>query len=49
MMLLACVQVGSINSPALVKALFDIYVGPEPVSVDAKRSFGKGLELLLNE
>lgn len=42
-------QVGSINSPALVKALFDIYVGPDPVSVEAKKSIGKGLELLLNE
>jgi hypothetical protein len=42
-------QVGSINSPALVQALFDIYVGPDPVSNEAKKSFGKGLELLLNE
>lgn len=42
-------QVGSINSPALVKALFDIYVGPDPVSSEAKRSFGKGLAALLNE
>ena len=37
------------HSPALVKALFDIYIGPDPVSMDAKKSVGQGLELLLNE
>uniref|UniRef100_A0A383W2M2 Chalcone isomerase domain-containing protein n=1 Tax=Tetradesmus obliquus TaxID=3088 RepID=A0A383W2M2_TETOB len=42
-------QVGSIQSPALVKALFDIYVGPDPVSADAKKSIGKGLVALMNE
>jgi len=42
-------QAGTIHSPALVKALFDIYVGPDAVSEDAKRSFGKGLATLLNE
>jgi len=42
-------QAGTIHSPALVKALFDIYVGPDAVSADAKRSFGKGLATLLNE
>lgn len=42
-------QVGTIQSPALVKALFDIYVGSDPVSSDAKRSIGKGLAALLNE
>lgn len=44
-----CRQVGTIQSPALVKALFDIYVGSDPVSSDAKRSIGKGLAALLNE
>jgi hypothetical protein len=44
-----CFQVGTIQSPALVKALFDIYVGSDPVSSDAKRSIGKGLAALLNE
>eukprot|EP00775_Hariotina_reticulata_P003049 gene3049-3330_t len=29
--------------------LFDIYVGPDPVSVDAKKSFSSGLAALLNE
>eukprot|EP00882_Tetradesmus_deserticola_P028756 GHRQ01032040.1.p2 GENE.GHRQ01032040.1~~GHRQ01032040.1.p2 ORF type:complete len:144 (+),score=72.36 GHRQ01032040.1:722-1153(+) len=42
-------QVGSIQSPALVKALFDIYVGPDPVSTDAKSSIAKGLAALINE
>ncbi|KAF8060612.1 FAP2 [Scenedesmus sp. PABB004] len=42
-------QVGSISSPALVKALFDIYVGPDPVSDEAKRSIGRGLAALVNE
>lgn len=44
-----CHQVGTITSPALVKALFDIYVGPDPVSTDAKKSIGMGLAALLNE
>jgi hypothetical protein len=47
--LLLCAQVGTIHSPALVKALFDIYVGPDPVSSEAKRTIGKGLAALLNE
>jgi hypothetical protein len=42
-------QVGAITSPALVKALFDIYVGPDPVSADAKRAFAQGLADVLNE
>eukprot|EP00879_Flechtneria_rotunda_P020668 GHRR01021747.1.p1 GENE.GHRR01021747.1~~GHRR01021747.1.p1 ORF type:complete len:142 (+),score=49.56 GHRR01021747.1:228-653(+) len=42
-------QVGNIASPALVKALFDVYVGPDPVSADAKASIGRGLAALLNE
>jgi hypothetical protein len=41
--------VGTIQSAALVKALFDIYVGPDPVSTDAKKSIGKGLVALMNE
>ncbi|KAF6264171.1 chalcone isomerase [Scenedesmus sp. NREL 46B-D3] len=42
-------QVGTIQSPALVKALFDVYVGPDPVSADAKNSIAKGLVALMNE
>jgi hypothetical protein len=41
--------VGVINDPDLVKALFDIYLGKDPVSADAKRSFGQGLASLLGE
>jgi hypothetical protein len=49
LLLLPPPQVGTIQSPALVKALFDIYVGPDPVSADAKKSIGKGLVALMNE
>jgi len=41
--------VGVIESPDLVKALFNIYLGPEPASADAKKSFGQGLAALLLE
>lgn len=44
-----CCQVGTIQSPALVKALFDIYLGRDAVSADAKKSFGSGLAALLAE
>ncbi|GBF94321.1 hypothetical protein Rsub_06943 [Raphidocelis subcapitata] len=42
-------QVGAIESPELVRALFDIYLGKDPVSPDAKKSFGAGLASLLAE
>jgi hypothetical protein len=42
-------KVGTIDSPELVKALFDIYLGKDPVSPDAKKSFGAGLASLLAE
>jgi hypothetical protein len=42
-------KVGVINDPDLVKALFDIYLGKDPVSADAKKSFGQGLASLLGE
>lgn len=43
------IQVGAIESPELVRALFDIYLGPDPVSLDAKKSFSQGLAALLRE
>lgn len=42
-------QVGTIESPELVKALFGIYLGPDAVSQDAKASFAQGLSGLLRE
>lgn len=42
-------QVGTIESPELVRALFDIYLGPDPVSADAKADFARGLAALLRE
>jgi hypothetical protein len=42
-------QVGTIESPELVKALFDIYLGSDAVSADAKASFAQGLSSLLQE
>lgn len=42
-------QVGTIESPELVRALFDIYLGKDPVSADAKRGFAAGLAALLRE
>ena len=33
-------QVGTIDSAPLVRALFDIYLGKDPVSPSAKRDFG---------
>ncbi|KAG2422594.1 hypothetical protein HXX76_015921 [Chlamydomonas incerta] len=40
---------GSIASPALCSSLFDIYLGTDPVSKDAKTSFGKSLAAALKE
>jgi hypothetical protein len=36
-------QVGVVPSKQFVRAFFDMYVGPDPVSASAKESFGKGL------
>mmetsp|Transcript_38532 Transcript_38532/g.46573 ORF Transcript_38532/g.46573 Transcript_38532/m.46573 type:complete len:309 (+) Transcript_38532:127-1053(+) len=36
------------QSPFLSRALFEVYLGGEPVSEDAKASFAKGAELLLD-
>lgn len=41
-------QIGTVSSPALVRALFDIYVGADAVSPSAKESFGRGLHVLAN-
>lgn len=42
-------EVGSIVSPPLVHALFDIYVGSDPVSAATKQSFGRGLAQILSK
>eukprot|EP00877_Chromochloris_zofingiensis_P006740 jgi/Chrzof1/2319/Cz11g10250.t1 len=42
-------QKAVIDSPVLVRSLFDIYLGTDPVSEDAKLSFGKGLAALIKE
>lgn len=42
-------QKGSISSPALCASLFDIYLGTDPVSKDAKATFGKSLAAVLKE
>ncbi len=36
-------QVGIIKSPLLTRTLFDVYLGQNPVSPDAKQSIGRGL------
>lgn len=40
-------QAGVISSPTLTKALFDVYLGPDPVSKDAKESLGNSLAAVL--
>lgn len=42
------IQLGCITSPALVHALFDIYVGTNAVSPKTKESFGRSLYMLAN-
>lgn len=41
--------IGQIDSPELCRALFDVYLGSDPVSPDAKENFGKGMEGLLEK
>jgi len=41
--------IGQIDSPELCRALFDIYLGKDPVSPDAKEDFGKGVAGLLGK
>lgn len=48
-MVVLLLQVRTITSPALVKSLFSIYLGPDPVSAGAKDSFGCGLVQLLKD
>lgn len=36
-------QIGVIKSPLLTRTLFDVYLGHNPVSPDAKQSIGRGL------
>ena len=43
------VQVGVIKSPLLTRTLFDVYLGSNPVSPDAKDSIGRGLKNLATE
>ncbi len=43
------IQMGTLESPALVQSLFSIYLGPDPVAPEAKSSIGQGLVQLLNE
>eukprot|EP00887_Chlorella_sp_A99_P007281 scaffold2.g7281.t1 len=40
-------QVGALSSRELRKALLDVYVGRDPVSADAKASFGRGLAAMV--
>ncbi len=40
-------ELGSIKSKTLVRAFMRMYLGPNPVSPDARDSFGKGLAGLL--
>jgi hypothetical protein len=40
-------HMGSISSSVLSNSLFDIYLGPDPVSPDAKATFGKTLAAVL--
>jgi len=42
-------EVGVIKSANLVKALYGVYIGSDPVSPDAKKDIGYGLAALLNE
>lgn len=44
-----CAQVGAIQSCVLCRALFDIYLGKDPVSKDAKETFGKSLAAVLKQ
>ncbi|RMZ55687.1 hypothetical protein APUTEX25_000270 [Auxenochlorella protothecoides] len=37
------VKAGTIASPTLVKGLFEMYLGQDPVAPDAKRAFAQGL------
>jgi len=39
--------VGTVKSRALCESLQAIYMGPDPVSPDAKQSFADGLSLML--
>eukprot|EP00891_Asterochloris_glomerata_P005611 jgi/Astpho2/5611/Aster-02863 len=39
-------EVGRIHSPVLAEALFDIYLGTNPVSPDAKESISRGIAQL---
>ena len=43
---LPLLQVGRIHSPVLAEALFDIYLGTNPVSPDAKESISRGIAQL---
>ncbi len=38
-----CLQVGIVKSSLLTRTLFDVYLGRDPVSPDAKQSIGRGL------
>ena len=40
---------GSIASPALCGALFDVYLGSDPVAPEAKASFGRTIASVLKE
>ncbi len=42
-------QKGAIQSPVLCRALFDLYLGSDPVSPEARASFGQGVAALLAE
>lgn len=42
-------QVGVIKSALLTRTLFDVYLGSNPVSPDAKDSIGRGLKNLATE
>lgn len=42
-------QAGTISSPALCESLFDIYLGTNPVSPEAKTNFGANLASVIKE
>lgn len=42
-------QVGVINSPTFSRSLFEIYLGKDAVSAEAKQTFGKNLAITLKE
>ncbi|KXZ46448.1 hypothetical protein GPECTOR_43g884 [Gonium pectorale] len=42
-------KTSALSSPALCSSLFDIYLGPDPVSRDAKATFGRSLAATLHE